>query len=89
MDKQKIILSSLAMDLNRVALGLHRGSETMAKRFFQEALQRKSELDLKSVPPYIRNILSQLDFGKINKQFAEDALMYSILFQNYVVMLGG
>lgn len=75
----KYILQSLASDLKRVALGLHRGSNTMAKRFLDEALKRKGELNIDSLAPYIRNLLSNLDY-KIN---ADDALMLSTLIQNY------
>ena len=39
----KIILSSLAMDLKRAAIGYNRGSYIMADRFFEEALKRKKE----------------------------------------------
>lgn len=80
-------LASLAMDLNRVAIGLHRDAKVMAKRFFQEALARKSEIDLDSVPTYIGNILIDLEKrkGNIDKQFADDALMYSILLENFTV----
>lgn len=86
MGNQKVILSSLAMDLNRVAIGLHRGSKAMAKRFLKEVLARKSEIDIKSVPPYIRTILSNLDTTKkLDDKFADDALMYSTLFQNYAL----
>lgn len=83
MNDQKIIIESLAMDLKRVSIGLQRGSKNMAKRFFQEALIRKSEIDQRTVPSYIRNILSKLDAKRIDEKFAEDALMYSILFQNF------
>ena len=75
----KIILESLASDLKRVALGLHRGSDNMARRFLAEALRRKSEIELETVSPYIRKLLIRL-----NKNIdAEDALMYSTLIQNY------
>ncbi len=77
--KNKYILESLASDLKRVALGLHRGSTTMADRFIDESLKRKKEVDLTKVAPYIRDILNRLD-KKIN---ADDALMYSTLIQNY------
>lgn len=85
MDKNKIALSSLALDLKRVALGYWRGSNIMAERFFEEALRRKKEIDNKKVKPYIRNLL--LNFEKIKldkdqKRQAETALMYSTLFQN-------
>ena len=75
----KFILESLASDLKRVALGLHRGSNTMAQRFLVEALKRKDEVEVKKVAPYIKKLLDSL-----NKNIdAEDALMYSTLIQNY------
>ncbi len=79
--KNKIILESLASDLKRVALGLHRGSSAMAQRFLEEAILRKSEVKMSSVAPYIRILLSKIS-REIDK---EDALMYSTLIQNYVV----
>lgn len=75
----KFILESLASDLKRVALGLHRGSNTMAQRFLDEALKRKNEVELEIVAPYIKQILVSLD-NNIN---AENALMFSTLIQNY------
>ena len=81
-------ISSLAMDLKRVALGYHTGSYVIAKRFSQEALKRKSEIDLENIKPYLQKllqtlpkILNQQNSGRV----AEDALMYSTLFQNYAV----
>jgi hypothetical protein len=77
--KNKYILESLASDLKRVALGLHRGSNVMAERFLIEALKRKKEVEIENVAPYIKNILIQ-----INKDIDSDkALMYSTLIQNY------
>jgi hypothetical protein len=75
----KYILESLASDLKRVALGLHRGSNVMAKRFLTEALKRKDEVDINKVAPYIKKILNKIR-SNIN---AEDALMYSTIIQNY------
>lgn len=77
--KNKFILESLASDLKRVALGLHRGSNAMAQRFLEEALKRKKEVDMKNVAPYIKKLLNNLD----KKIDADDALMYSTLIQNY------
>lgn len=73
------------MDLKRVALGYYHGSNRTAERFFEEALKRKQEIDLKEVAPYITKLLYKLD--KLSKELdkkkvAEDALMYSTLFQN-------
>ena len=85
MDKNKIALSSLALDLKRVALGYFRGSNSMAERFFEEALRRKKEIDSRKVKPYLRNLLSNFEkimFDHDQKKQAEDALMYSTLFQN-------
>ena len=85
MDKNKIALSSLAMDLKRVALGYHRGSIQMADRFLEEALKRKQEINLKNVKPYVKKLLEKIDGLKIGtdkQKIAEDALMYSALIQN-------
>lgn len=82
----KIILGSLALDLKRVAIGYHRGSIKMGDRFYHEALSRIEEIDICSVKPYLRKQL--VNVGKLAerkdlKHRAEDALMYSILIQNY------
>lgn len=82
----KMALESLSMDLKRVAMGYYRGSDTMAKRFSEEALKRKEEVDVQEVKPYIETLLSNMAYAlsqENTKQIAEDALMYSTLFQNY------
>lgn len=84
----KIILESLAMDLKRVALGYYRGSEKMAVRFSQEARTRKKELENADIKPYLQKLLYKLENmfeEKDHKKLAEDALMYSVLFQNAAV----
>lgn len=81
----KIILESLAMDLKRVALGYYRGSEGMAERFAKEAKARKKELRNLNLKPYLRKLLLNMDDilkQDDHKKLAEDALMYSTLFQN-------
>ena len=81
----KILLGSLALDLERVALGYHRGSVKMAETFSKEALKRKEELKMIKVEPYVEKILNRLDSvlsQKDPRDIAEDALMYSTLFQN-------
>ena len=82
----KIILGSLALDLQRVATGYHGGSPRMAERFYKEVLMRIHELDSRSVKPYLRKHLrSIIELEKqpnIQKK-AEDALMYSTIVQNY------
>ena len=83
----KIILGSLAMDLKRVALGLHRKSNSMANRFLTEAMKRKDEVNTHDLLPYMKTIIEQVsslsDRDALHK--AEDALMYSTRIQNYVL----
>ncbi len=81
-------ISSLAMDLKRVALGYHAGSYATAKRFSEEALKRKSEIDIENIKPYLQKLLQTLPkilHQQNSGRVAEDALMYSTLFQNYAV----
>lgn len=75
----KYILESLASDLKRVALGSHRGSNTMAQRFLDEALKRKEEVEIEQIAPYMKTLLNKLN-AKID---SDKALMYSTLIQNY------
>ncbi len=85
MNNNQIALSSLAMDLKRVAVGYHHGSGTMANRFLAEALKRKNEIDPTTVKPYIAKLLEKIDTlvkEKDTTRIAEDALMYSTLLQN-------
>lgn len=84
---QKIIIESLAMDLKRVALGLHRGSLIMADKFKEEALKRGDELEKQPQNDYLTKLLimTKKSLGQNNDKTAEDALMYSILFQNFVL----
>lgn len=82
----KAILLALASDLKRVTLGLERGADGMVKRFSEEALKRKKEVDLGRVDAYIATLLGKLAYvlGQSDPvKKAEDALMYSTLFQNY------
>lgn len=86
MNKNKIAIESLSMDLLRVALGYHRGSAKMAERFSEEALKRVEEIELSNVKPYFAKILNKLQASLIEKdqdRIAEDALMYSTLCRNY------
>ena len=84
--KTKVLVESLSMDLLRIALGYHRGSIMMAKRFSEEALKRIKEIDNSKVKPYFTNILNLLPAILSNSdrdRVAEDALMYSTLCKNY------
>lgn len=86
--KNDFILESLASDLKRVALGLHRGSTAMAERFSKEALERKKEVNVELIDPYMKELLIKMEKAlvksKDNEKKAEDALMYSTLIQNYI-----
>jgi len=81
----KIALESLAMDLKRVAIGYHRGSLSMANRFYEEAVERKKEIDPSPLKPYIKKVLERIESlpSNSNSQIAEEALMLSTLIQNY------
>ena len=86
----KIAIESLVMDLKRVALGYHRGSTSMAKRFSEEALKRKNEIDIIHIKPYINRLLNQLDPLLHEDDFeniAEKSLMFSTILQNYTQQL--
>lgn len=87
MVNQKIIIESLAMDLKRVALGLHRGSLSMAERFKEEVLKRESELHDQQIDSYLKKLLKKTRQVMLSQKAdkAEDILMYSILFQNFVL----
>ncbi len=76
------------MDLKRVALGYHSGSTETANRFIKEALKRKSEIGIQKEKPYIYKNLAKLArilAQKDKEKLAEDALMYSTIFQNYAI----
>lgn len=81
-------IGALAMDLKRVALGYHRGSTKMAERFLQEVIKRQKELKIRKNSPYLNKLLrslTKLTREKDKEKLAEDALMYSTLFQNYAL----
>ena len=88
MNETKLAISSLAMDLKRIALGYHNGSEKTAKRFTEEAIKRIGEIEPLNVAPYIGEALKKvrimLSYSK-KADIAEDALMYSTIFQNYAL----
>jgi len=84
----KIVLSSLTLDLKRIALGLHKKSYRLADRFNQEAIQRQTEVKSEELPIYLQQVLSKVKESLSldnNEKKAEDLLMYSTIIQNYVV----
>jgi hypothetical protein len=80
----KQVLGALALDLKRVAVGYFRGSSKLSDRFLQEALKRKSKLDKKKLKPYLLKFLDGIENLKKEERHkaAEDALLYSTIFQN-------
>lgn len=87
MNNQKALMGALAMDLKRVALSLYRGSYKTANRFKEEALKRSKELEVLETEEYIKNLLSKTKecLKRNDEEAAEDALMYSTLFQNFAL----
>lgn len=85
----KQVLGALALDLKRVALGYFRGSDFMAERFFQEALKRRNEIDNNNLKPYLIKFLKDMENLKKEEKgkAAEDALLYSTIFQNAAVSM--
>lgn len=85
MNKNKIAIESLSMDLFRVALGYRRGSKKMAERFLDEALKRVSEIQKSKVRGYFVKVLDKIVnlSEKEEDELAEDALMYSVICRNY------
>lgn len=91
MSNNYIAISSLAMDLKRIAIAFYKGSNETGERFIIEANKRKNEIDTKLVKPYLINHINSLDkiFMRDDKlHLAEDALMYSQIFQNYALVFG-
>ena len=78
----QLLLQSIASDLKRTSLSLHRGSLAAAARFSREVIKRKAELDISSLAPYIQKLISGLEQSITDP---EDALMYSTLIQNYTL----
>lgn len=81
MNSNKIILSALAMDLKRVALGRHNGSLATVRVFENEVMKRKAEIDQKQLSPYLRKIVEKIEIDISS----EEALMFSTIIQNYVL----
>lgn len=81
---QKIIIGSLALDLKRIALGLYRNSMYTASTFKQQAINRINELEQHAADAYTQQLVNQTrkSLSVLEKNNAEDLLMYSTLFQN-------
>lgn len=79
--KNRIALESLAMDLKRASIFLNRKSEAVGNRFLEEALKRKSEIEILDLKNYMKKIIWDLD----NVSDPEKLLMYSTIIQNYIL----
>lgn len=82
--RNKEILGAISLDLKRVSLGYQRGNNKMVEIFIREALKRKKELNSQNLKSYLNNFLGKIESLKEEKndKAAEDALMYSTIFQN-------
>ena len=90
MTDSKTAIESMASDLKRAALGLQRKSLAMSECFLKEAINRVSELNLGSLPEYIKQIIQKIEIVDVKKaqdRMPEDFLMYSVLLQNYAIRL--
>lgn len=84
---QKIIIGSLALDLKRTALGLYRDSMGTASTFKQQTISRMDELEQYEPDAYIQQLVNHTrkSLSILEKNKAEDLLMYSTLFQNLIL----
>lgn len=83
----KLAIESLSMDLLRAALGLHRGSKEMAKRFEEEALKRSQEIESTGrVSSYLKTLIAKTNktLKTSSSKKADELLMYSVLFKNLI-----
>ena len=86
-DNSTFLLQNIALDLDRISTSLNRNSFTVAERFVQEVINQQKQIGNSGLPDYIKKILSALPQAlsqQESKQKADDALMYSILLQNFV-----
>lgn len=82
----KLLLQAMALDLKRVAIGYHSGSTKMADIFLQEVLKLEQQLDIESLSPTIKKLVTYVELlpneKNVNKR-AENALLYSTLFLSF------
>jgi hypothetical protein len=86
MSERRLLIGSLANDLNRVSNSVYRKSAKAATIFWQQAQKWASDLQLIANPKYIERIIAdvvQTPLKTSDMAQAEKILMYSILLQNY------
>lgn len=87
MDKDKLNLLSLSMDLKRICLGIERKSYGMADEFTRQAKRWiKVKTDIYHTQEILKEVKQILDMPN-SLQKAEDCLMYSILLQNRAIKM--
>lgn len=77
--KEQQIIGALAMDLKRVALAKYNKSENVAERFWNEVMNRKTEVLKYNLPNYLANLYDRIESNKDK----DNLLMYSVILQNY------
>lgn len=82
------LLSSLSMDLYRVAQAANRGSTETCLRFLRESERWMRLLDQSKLKPSTIKVIdkaNRLKLLSIDQTLAEHALVYSILLKNLVI----
>jgi len=88
MTATNITLSSLSMDLYRVAQAAHRGSTKTCERFLVETDRWIHELEEVPLKPSMKQVIDRTKLLKtydVDQKLAEHALTYSILLKNHVI----
>ncbi len=83
-----IALSSLSMDLYRIAQAAHKGSIKTCERFLVETDRWIAEIQDTQLQPSMEQIINrvkELKTFSVDQKLAEHALVYSILLKNHVV----
>jgi hypothetical protein len=84
----KDLLIAIALDLKRVAIGLHSHSEKMANRFLEEVLNRIHLIDTSNLSISIQKVLAKITkLDPTQQRTADDALMYSTVLLSFAKQL--
>ena len=82
------LIASIAVDLKRVANAYHTNSITTGNRFIREIIETKKQINKSELDSYMKKTLEKLYKALTStkhEEVAEDALMYSMILQNYYV----
>lgn len=84
----KLLLGSLSNDLHRVVALFLRGSEKGSQRFLIEAKRWASLLVHADVPPYIREIITEvMNVNTLDEAKTERLMMYGALIENHTLTI--